>query len=302
MPDEDLNITNFAAEIAGELTAPPLQENVGGDESTEGVAVSSTQTPPASAPDTNPTPTFAQMPQSWKKEMSPHWQGLSKEVQDYILQRDSEYARGVSSYKSGHDNWNQLFSPFQQVLSQNPGVNPLQLAQQVLMGHVALSQSPPEQKLQLALKMLQHYGIDPKALLAGQPDPTAERLRALEQSLYQDKLEKTTAHVNSFFADSKNKYAKDLEGDILSLIQNQKANTLEEAYEMALWLNPATREKVIADQMKAAEKAAEEEAAKQLASDRLNVGRRDNARAPQGKPKSINDTIDSVIEKHYGKH
>lgn len=312
--EQEINTTSLAAEIAGGLladSAPEQEQGGGAEESPEGVVSSPAAPEPESAAPAPSAPAdeFASAPSSWKKEMAAHWQALSPEVRQYLRQREEEYTRGVSSYKQGHESWNQLLSPFQQVLQQYPGVNPVQLAQQTLAGHIALSTAPAEQKLQLAARMLRSYGIDPAQLLgqAGAPQAPAgpdpalmQRLQAIERNLYEEKLSATTKQVESFFADSKNKYAKDLEGDILQMIQSGKAASLEEAYQTALWLNPATRAKVIADQQKEAAEAAAKEAEKQRKAESLNIGRRDNSRAPVGRKLTIEDTINSVVAKNYG--
>jgi hypothetical protein len=42
-------------------------------------------------------------PSSWKKDYEEHWGKLDPTLQDYIQQREADYAKGVSTYKNQWD-------------------------------------------------------------------------------------------------------------------------------------------------------------------------------------------------------
>ena len=42
-------------------------------------------------------------PSSWKKDYEEHWGQLDPALQDYIGQREADYAKGVSTYKNQWD-------------------------------------------------------------------------------------------------------------------------------------------------------------------------------------------------------
>lgn len=42
-------------------------------------------------------------PSGWKKEMEPHWETLAPEIQNYLGEREKQYATGVSTYKTEAD-------------------------------------------------------------------------------------------------------------------------------------------------------------------------------------------------------
>ena len=48
-------------------------------------------------------PAVKPRPSSWKKDYEEHWGKLDPQLQDYIQQREADYAKGVSTYKNQWD-------------------------------------------------------------------------------------------------------------------------------------------------------------------------------------------------------
>lgn len=308
MNDENMNsqpevdTSAIASQIAGELFPKAEQNEGGGNLPSPGQEAAPSPTPAA------PAPSPLTMPKAWKKEMEPHWMKAAREIQEYALEREADVVRGLTGYKQGHESWNQLISPFQPVLQQHPGVNPVQVLQDLMRGHLMLLQAPPEEKKKLAQQFLKHYGVElnqaegTPSQPAAVPPEVQNRIDRLERSFYEQKLAEAQEQVNSFFADPKNKYAKELEEDILNILQSNPKLPLARAYEQAMWLNPAVREKLIADQRKTEEEEAKREAEKAAKAQKLNLNGTEHSSRPAPRKGSIEETINSVVDKHYGTH
>ena len=110
-------------------------------------------------------------PTTWKKEYLPIWDKLTAGEQltpdeaiklaEYSNQRESEYKKGVSTYKAEADNARQLMeavSPFMPELQKN-NIHPAQFINNLGRAHMVLAQGTPEQKIQMFHKLAQDYGI-----------------------------------------------------------------------------------------------------------------------------------------------
>lgn len=252
-PPEGESILNAPSEKSGEKAAPVAGE----------------VPPPASgapiAPPASPAPPLKALPKSWKKDMEPHWARLPPEVHDYIYNREADVMRGIQLYQQGHQAWQQTVSPFAEILKQHPGVNAVQLFQNLGHNHLALLQAEGPAKIELAKKLLSGYGIDLASLsgeAASQPDATMKELLALRQELYslkngftqtqqsafQAAVDEEGKRVAQFMSDPKNPYAEEVAPDMLRYIQTGVASDLTDAYEKAVWANPQIRAKLIAEQ------------------------------------------------------
>lgn len=100
-------------------------------------------------------------PSSWKKDYWDHWEKLDPKLAEYINQRESEYAKGVSTYKQ---EWDRAKPILDVVSSIQPeleryGIKPEQQIQRYFEIHKALALGSPEQKLQTFLRVAQEYQV-----------------------------------------------------------------------------------------------------------------------------------------------
>jgi hypothetical protein len=223
------------------------------------------------------------------------WGKLPREVHDYVYEREGNVSKGIQAYRDGHEQWQGLLTPFQQVFQQNPGLQPKELFSNLMQTHLALTYGSPEQKRALMQEIVRAYGIDGLAAVqqAGQQaapqvdlSPLQQRLARMEQQLYQNNLRETTAKVEKFFADPANKYAKDLEEDILQIVAAGERD-LAAAYEKAMWLNPKVREKLIG-----------ERTAPSPSKVNLKAGSAGDA-SPAPRKGTIDETIDRIVATHF---
>lgn len=111
---------------------------------------------PAEAPRAHP-----KVPSSWKKDYHDHWGKLDPSVADYILQREGEYAKGVSTYKNEWENAKPLMDalgPYQASI-QALGMKPAQFVSNLASAHETLSRGSPESRLSTFMKLAQDYQV-----------------------------------------------------------------------------------------------------------------------------------------------
>jgi hypothetical protein len=112
-----------------------------------------------------------QRPSTWKKEYLPIWDKLTSGEQltkeeaiklaQYSNQRESEYKKGVSTYKAEADRARVLeeaIAPFQEEFVKQ-GITPATWINNLGRAHMILSKAPYEQKVQLFHRLAQDYGI-----------------------------------------------------------------------------------------------------------------------------------------------
>ena len=119
-----------------------------------------------------------------------------------------------------------------------------------------------------------------------------------EQAVLNEARSKIAKDVETFASDPKNQYFDECADDITALIQ--AGNTLEEAYEKAVYANPVTRAKELARLQTETEKTlrekskSEAEAARKAAS--TNVRSRDTRKAPTEPKGTMEDTMHATLK------
>ena len=314
--EEAIDIGKIAENIGNELfggddstPSTPEAASEGTPPLSEGVPASPASVPAASPPSYTPKA----LPKSWKKEMEAHWGKLPPEIHDYVYDREADVMRGIQMYKQGHDQWGQVLQPFQPVLKEHPELNTVQLLQNLMNSHISIVRGSPEQKKALAQQLLKSYGIDlGQGQAQSQEAPSAlqtelaqvrQELNQLkqgwtqaQQAQYQNEVEAEKVKISEFKADPKNKYFDEVAADILRLISTGVAPDLKGAYEQACWLSPGVRAKMMAEQSSIGQPS---DGAKPKPT---NINGSGEGTPKPRKPATIDDTINSVINKHYGTH
>jgi hypothetical protein len=272
-------------------------------------------TPEPAAPD---TPAI-EPPNSWTAEAKTNWAKLPRETQDYILQRESEAQKALTTNGQRIKN----FEPLERAVAQHQayldrrGIKPEQAFDFLLRAQMHFDQDP----LGAATAILRSYGVDLPAMLSGQqaqaPDINSQMLqRRLDniegaihqqqqqaaqqlQRLEQEQMADAEAQLTEFRKDKP--HFEDVRGIMGLLMREGKADTLDRAYDMATNAIPEIRQRIQADQRKAEEAKRAEETAKKAAdaqkAARLNVR---SSTAAQPNPESIDDTLQKIARRHYG--
>ncbi len=192
-----------------------------------------------------------QRPSSWKKDFDPHWEKFDPTVQDYILQRESEFAKGVSTYKQEAERakaLNDAIAPFQPLLQQH-NVQPAQIIPNLLAAHASLATGSPQDKVMMGAKLIRDYGIDPQQLfqvLSGQvpyqqpqvqqpaQQPPQQDMRAVVKELLTE--QEINREFDRFMAEVPEKYPhyEAVKDTMAGLLQADLAQDYQSAYAAAL--------------------------------------------------------------------
>ena len=139
-------------------------------------------------------------PTTWKKEYLPIWDKIQngeelssderKKHLEYLNQRESEYKKGVNTYKAEADRFKPLdeaIAPFREHLKQQ-NINEAQWINNLGRAHLILSQAPPEQKIQMFHRLAQDYGIqlNQGEMQKQQIDPYTQQLMQQLQQMNQE--------------------------------------------------------------------------------------------------------------------
>lgn len=211
-------------------------------------------------------------PSSWKKDYWGHWEKVGADpelapLQDYIEQRESEFAKGVSTYREEAmraKDLQEAIAPFVPILQQH-GMAPAETVRNVMSAHHALVTGSPEQKADILRKLATSYGVPVQAFQGGQVDQqqyqVLSEINSLKQqigSFQQTAQQREAAEMNSRIEAFKSSasHFEDVRSSMAGLLQAGMATDLQDAYEKAIRLDPAIWDKVQAEKAQAQAQAA----------------------------------------------
>lgn len=203
-------------------------------------------------------------PSTWKKEYVQIWDKMEKGEQisredfvkfaEYANQRESEYKKGVSTYKAEADRaraYEEAVAPFAQNLQQR-GIEPTIYIQNLARADQILTHAPYEQKVQLFHQLARDYGIQ----LNGESVASEQQLDPYTQQLMNqlNMVNQEVSTIKSRFQQEENqrlmneieKYRSDKEKyphfdvvreEMAQLLELGKAPDLETAYKKAVRMN-----------------------------------------------------------------
>lgn len=192
--------------------------------------------------------------------------------------RESDFLKGIEEFK-GHAHraraFEQAIAPYAQNIQQL-GLDAPQAIQRLLHADHTLRHSDPSTKAQYLQSLAQEYGVDLN--LAQQPqniDPQTQylmnQLNELRQTqqMWQNSLqqqEQTKAnHELAQFATADREHFDAVRNDMADLLETGKAQSLQDAYEMSIWMRPDIRQTLIERQQTEARRQQEEQARNQRA-------------------------------------
>ena len=283
---------------------------------------------PAVPPEAAPAPASHGLarPSSWKKDYEEKWGKLDPDLAKYILQRESEFASGVSTYKREYDNARPLMEamqPFMPLLQQH-GIQPGQWIGNLGRAHQTLATGSPEQKLGMFMKLASDYQVPLQQLFqqgqdgkvyfnpqvqAYQPPPQQAQQpdvrRTVQEILSQERVVQALADFERE-APTKYQHYETVKETMARLLEAGLAQDYPDAYNRALrqpeheaiWNAQQEQQR----QAKAAEdakrKAAEVARARSQA-----VSVRSATPASQGAPagkKGLRGTLEDAFDQHAG--
>jgi hypothetical protein len=210
-------------------------------------------------------------PSSWKKDYWGHWDKVVSNPElspmaDYIEQRESEYAKGVSTYRDEAMKAKALqdvIAPFIPDM-QRHGIAPEVEIRNLLSAHHTLVSASPQDKLQMFARLAMEYGVPLQAITGQQYDPQSaqimqevsnmrSQLGKLHQTQQQREQLEIASSIEAFKAE--HEHFDVLREAMAGLLQAGVAQDLKTAYDKALRLNDDIFKADQAKQAQAAEKA-----------------------------------------------
>lgn len=266
--------TDTSGEPAGD-DADADESAVAGDPPADESAAPAGDKPEGEAPPADPAAAAAaglEPPKTWRPEAAAKWATVDPEVRAEILKREADMFKGLETYKADATTgkaFQQVVEPFKQLLARD-NLDPVQMTQQLMSAHVALTLGTPEQKTEYIQWIAKTYGVPLQAVPDAEApyvDPEVKALRdelnSVKSNLNAEAQRRTNeirqqmaAKIEAFATNPAHPYFDEVSADITKLLKT--GMELEEAYEKAVWANPVTRAKEL-DRV-TAEKAAKAQA------------------------------------------
>ena len=200
-------------------------------------------------------------PSTWKKEYVTIWDKMEKGEQiskddftkfaEYANQRESEYKKGVSTYKAEADrakSYENAIAPFADNL-QRRGIQPTQYIENLVRAEQILSNAPYEQKVQVFQKLAQDYGIQLNGGQVTQLDPYTQQIMtqlnmvnqevsSIKGRFAQEENQRLMSEIQKYQSDTANYPHFDVvREEMAQLLELGKAQDLETAYKKAVRMN-----------------------------------------------------------------
>jgi hypothetical protein len=220
-------------------------------------------------------PVWKRPPASWKKDYHEAWQTADDRLKEYAWTREEQMKAGLEPLKSKAqfaDQMQEAVQPYMQTI-QGLGIDPPRAVKALLEADHALRYSTPEQKLQLFSRLAQQYGVN-LGQVQGLPQQTP--VDPMVYSL-QNELNSVRGEINGWKQQQEQAQNSALLGEInqfsqkvehfeearpvmIQLLQSGVAQTLDDAYDKAIRLDPNLFEQIAkAQQAEAAAKQAKEQ-------------------------------------------
>lgn len=199
-------------------------------------------------------PVVKPRPSSWKKDYEEHWTKLDPQLQDYIAQREADYAKGVSTYKQNWDSVAPMYEamqPFMPLLQEH-NIQPQQWITNLGNAHKMLALGTPEEKVQMFAKLANEYGVPLQALTGQGYDPQfssiANELNQLKNQWSQFQTQREQQETQQImgviegFAQN-NPLLEKVQDEVIGLLQSgfvtgaTPEERLQNAFEKAIRLN-----------------------------------------------------------------
>ena len=228
-------------------------------------------------------PVWKRAPASWKKDYHDVWQTADPRMQEYAWQREEQMRKGVEpliSKAQFADQINEVVSPYLQTI-QGMGLDTPKAVKALLEADHMLRTSNGQDKLQLFSRLAQQYGVNLNEVNFQQGvDPTIYALQnelnnvrgevnGWKQQQEQAQNQQLLGEIEKF--SSKAEHFEEARPTMIQLLQSGVAQTLEDAYEKAVRLDPELFDSVQVS------KQAELDNAKRVAADRAAKSARANA-------------------------
>ena len=216
--------------------------------------------PRQAEPEAEP-PVWKRPPASWKKDYHEPWNTVDDKIKEYVWAREEQMRKGVEPLLSKAqfaDQMEEVISPYRDTI-RGLGIKESEAVKALMQADHTLRFGAPEQKQQMFMQLAQQYGVNLVNQFAYNPqnpamDPTiyalqneVVRVKGQLQS-WQDQQEQAQnatllTEINGFA--QRAEHFEAARPDMIAYLQSGAAQTLEEAYDKAVWGNPELREAML---------------------------------------------------------
>ena len=222
-------------------------------------------------------PVWRRPPASWRKDFHDVWQKADPKMQEYAWQREEQMRAGVEPLLAKAqfaDTMQEAIEPYLPTI-QGMGLTPEKAVSALMQADYTLRTAPAQQKMQLFAQLAQSYGINlgamganPQAAPQNSVDPLVWQLQnelnnvrgevmGWKQQQEMQQNQQLLGEINQFSL--KADHFEEARPTMIQLLQSGMAETLEQAYDKAIRLNPDLFEQVSkAQQAEQAAKQAKE--------------------------------------------
>ena len=195
-----------------------------------------------------------------KKEDSEAWEKADPKLKEIIQRRNDEMHKGIEQNREAAGFGQAIqraIAPYEATL-RSEGVNAEQAVQSLFNTEHVLRHGSPQEKTNMLMTLAKSYGIDLGNIEEPQyVDPQIQHLqdeirqmRQQQQSVMQTQQQNEQAEMTSTltqFAEGK-EFFEQVRPQMSALLQAGQAKDLQEAYDMAVWARPDTRQAILAKQ------------------------------------------------------
>ena len=188
-------------------------------------------------------------PPGWPADAKAEWSKLPPAIQAAVVKRERENNEGGRLWSEEKRHYEELVSPLREA-AQRRGIEEREGIRRLIAAQDALDRNPVGAIQWLA----QSYGVDLTKLAnaaqaAPRVDPALQTLHhelsQLKQTLSAREDAEIQSEISSFAKDKP--YFGEVRQTMARLLEAGEADSLEDAYDKAVWALPAVREKLLAD-------------------------------------------------------
>jgi hypothetical protein len=226
------------------------------------------EAPAEVAPEPKP---YDKYPSSWRKEIAAHWEKTPAELREEIHRREQNFLDGIKGYKEPAEfgkSLGQELNPYLDTFRQF-NTTPQAVIRDLMPVWKTLLTGSPQEKQAAYLNIAKNFGIQSASVPAAPQQASGpqsselmtalQRVDALERELKTFRQETTSqkeaqdqaeasAQIAKFAANPQNEFYEQVRGDMSKLLLAGTVDSLEKAYEMAVWANPEVRAKLLEKQ------------------------------------------------------
>lgn len=260
----------------------------------QGKFASKFPTDQSQAPNTPEKPRV-EMPKSLRLELKDHWEKAPPELQQAFTQRDADYEKGITGYKTRDAEARAIteqFAPYEWIL-RNEGSTPAQAIGPLLQTAALLRTGTPAQKSQAVAHMIQqfqipldqisaHFGGNAPVQQDSHYNDLAQQVQQLTQHITQQQYQAQKTNENralsviqQFAGDPANMHFEAVSDRMLQLLQAPQVlgdtsqmserEKLQLAYDTAVRLDPQLAQSLYAQQQQQAQATAQVQRARTAA-------------------------------------